>query len=61
LDEETIRLGYASMVERADLTQLTPSQIDELERAIKISLADDDALLTYCLNIKRNLQNNPAR
>jgi hypothetical protein len=61
LDEETIRLGYAPMVERADLTQITPAQIDELERAIKIALADDDALLTYCLNIKRNLQNNPAR
>lgn len=61
LDEETIRLGYASMVERSDLTQLTPAQIDELERAIKIALADDDALLTYCLNIKRNLQNNPLR
>jgi hypothetical protein len=47
------------MAETADLTKLSPSQIDSLEHAIQIALVDDEALLTYCFNIKRNLKNNP--
>jgi hypothetical protein len=39
---------------------LTPPQIDALEHAIQVALVDDDALLTYCFIIKRNLKNNPA-
>jgi hypothetical protein len=61
LDEKSIQQGYATLIEHYDLSQLTPAQIDELERAIRIALADDDALLTYCFNIKRNLQNNPVK
>ena len=61
MSEDGVWQGYASLVEHADLSQLTPTQLDELERAIKVALADDDALLTYCFNIKRNLINNPAR
>jgi hypothetical protein len=61
LDERSIQQGYATLIEHYDLSQLTPAQIDELERAIKIALADDDSLLTYCFNIKRNLRNNPVR
>jgi hypothetical protein len=61
LDEKSIQQGYAALIEHYDLSQLTPAQIDELERAIRIALADDDALLTYCFNIKRNLQNNPVK
>jgi hypothetical protein len=61
LSEEAVQQGYASLVEHTDLTKLTPTDIDELERAIKIALVDDDALLTSCFNIKRNLQNNPVK
>ena len=53
--------GYASLVEHTDLRKLAPADIDELERAIKVALVDDDALLTSCFNIKRNLQNNPVK
>jgi hypothetical protein len=60
LTEEAVQRGYAPLVEHADLSQLTPAQVDELERAVKVALADDDALLSYCFNIKRNLINNPA-
>jgi len=59
--EAAIEDHYASLAEHADLTQLTPGQIDELERAIKVALADDDAQLYYCFNVKRNLKNNPVR
>jgi hypothetical protein len=61
LSEEAVQQGYASLVEHTDLTKLNPADIDELERAIKIALVDDDALLTSCYNIKRNLQNNPVK
>ena len=61
LDEKSIQQGYAPLIEHYDLSQLTPAQIDELERAIRIALADDNTLLTYCFNIKRNLQNNPVK
>jgi hypothetical protein len=61
LKEDTVQQGYADLVEHADLSQLNPTQQDELERAIKVALADDDALLISCFNIKRNLQNNPVK
>ena len=61
LPESVVRTGYAVLEEHADLRQLTPAQLDELERAIKVALVDEDALLTYCFNIQRNLQNNPPR
>jgi hypothetical protein len=61
LNEEAVQEGYASRVEHADLSKLTGAQLDELEAAIKIGLVDDDALMTYCFNIKRNLQNNPVK
>jgi hypothetical protein len=61
LSDEAVQQGYASLVEHTDLTKLTPTDIDELERGIKIALVDDDALLTSCFNIKRNLQNNPVK
>ncbi|HEX9202200.1 MAG TPA: hypothetical protein VF865_21760 [Acidobacteriaceae bacterium] len=60
MDESAIQRGYASRVEHADLTKLAPAEIDELERAIKVALADDDAELGYCYNVKRNLRNNPG-
>jgi hypothetical protein len=60
LSEEAVQQGYAALAEHADLSKFTPAQVDELERAIKVALADDDALLTYCFNIKRNLINNPV-
>jgi hypothetical protein len=61
MDENAIQRGYASRVEHADLAKLTPAEIDELERAIKVALADDDAELGSCYNVKRNLQNNPVQ
>jgi hypothetical protein len=59
LSEQEVDRGFAKMAETADLTKLSPSQIDSLEHAIQIALVDDEALLTYCFNIKRNLKNNP--
>ena len=50
----------ATLAEPANFSALSPAQIDSLERALQAALADDDALLTYCFNIKRNLTNNPA-
>jgi hypothetical protein len=61
MSEDAVRQGFADLVEHADLSQVTPTHLDELERAIKVALADDDALLAYCFNIKRNLQNNPVK
>jgi hypothetical protein len=61
LSEEAVQQGYASLVEHTDLTKLAPADIDELERAIKVALVDDDALLSRCFIIKRNLQNNPVK
>jgi hypothetical protein len=60
MDETSIQHGYDSLIEHADLTLLSPDQIDEFERAIKVALADDDTELTYCYNVKRNLANNPV-
>jgi hypothetical protein len=60
LSEDAVEQGFALAAEHADLSKLTPPQIDALEHAIQVALVDDDALLTYCFNIKRNLKNNPA-
>jgi hypothetical protein len=60
LSEEAVEQGFAAIAEPGDLSRLTPPQIDALEHAIQVALVDDDALLTYCFNIKRNLKNNPA-
>ena len=60
LAQEDIDNGFAKFAEIAELTKLSPSQIDTLEHAIQVALVDDDALLTYCFNIKRNLKNNPV-
>jgi hypothetical protein len=60
LPQQEIDSGFAKYAETADLTNLSPSQIDTLEHAIQVALVDDDALLAYCFNIKRNLKNNPV-
>jgi hypothetical protein len=60
LSEETVEKGFTVLAEPGDLSRLTPPQIDALEHAIQVALVDDDALLTYCFNIKRNLKNSPA-
>lgn len=60
LPESDLLRGYAALAEHADLTQLTPDELDRLQRAIQVALADEDALLSYCYNIKRNLHNNPT-
>jgi len=61
LNEEQVRRGYARWAERADLTRLTPAQLDRLEIAIQTAISDDDDLLSYCFNIKRNLIRNPQK
>ena len=60
LSDEAVEQGFAAVAEPGDLSRLTPLQIDALEHGIQVALVDDDALLTYCFNIKRNLKNNPA-
>jgi hypothetical protein len=57
VDEDFAERGYASLVEHADLSHLTPTDISGLEKAIKIAIVDDDALLSICFNIKRVLDN----
>ena len=57
LSESELQQGYADFVEHADLTKLTPTQIDGLEQAIKNALNDDDAELASCFNIRREIQN----
>jgi hypothetical protein len=59
LSAEEVDRGFAALAEPTNLPGLSPAQIDSLERALQIALADDDTLLTYCYNIKRNLANNP--
>jgi hypothetical protein len=59
LSPQEVDRGFATFAEPADFNTLSPAQIDSLERAIQTALADDDALLAYCYNIKRNLANNP--
>jgi hypothetical protein len=56
-----VEQGFAAVAEHGDLSRLTPPQIDAVEHAIQVALVDDDALLTYCFNIKRNLINNPIK
>jgi hypothetical protein len=48
VDDATAERGYAPLVEHADLSQLKPAEIEELERAIKIAIVDDDNLLSTC-------------
>jgi hypothetical protein len=59
LSTKEIDAEFATLAEPANFSTLSPAQIDSLERALQTALADDDALLTYCYNIKRNLANNP--
>jgi len=61
LPQQEIDAAWASLAEPANFSTLSPSQIDSLERALQSALADDDALLTYCYNIKRNLSRNPQQ
>jgi hypothetical protein len=61
LSNETVEQGFAPWAEHSDLSKLSPAQIDALEHAIQVALVDDDALLAYCFNIKRNLVRNPAK
>jgi len=59
LSAQEVDAGYATFAEPANFSALSPVQIDSLERALQSALVDDDALLTYCYNIKRNLSRNP--
>jgi hypothetical protein len=60
LSPQQVDAGFATFAEPANFSTLSPAQIDSLEHAIQVALVDDDALLTYCFNIKRNLARNPA-
>jgi hypothetical protein len=59
LSAQKVNAAFAAFAEPANFSTLSPSQVDSLERAIQSALADDDALLTYCYKIKRNLSRNP--
>jgi hypothetical protein len=59
LSEQELEKGFSLFAESTSLTTLSPVQLDSLERALQVALADDSQLLTYCFNIKRNLINNP--
>jgi hypothetical protein len=61
LSTQEVDAEFATLAEPANFSILSPAQIDFLERSLQSALADDDALLTYCYNIKRNLRNNPQR
>jgi hypothetical protein len=60
LPRQEIDDAWATKAESGNLAALSPAQIDSLERAIQIALADDDAMLTTCFTIKRNLVRNPG-
>jgi hypothetical protein len=60
LPQQEVDAAWATLAEPANFNTLSSAQIDALERALQIALVDDDALLTYCFNIKRNLTNNPV-
>jgi hypothetical protein len=60
LPQQEIDYAWATKAESGNLAALSPAQIDSLERAIQIALADDDAMLTTCFTIKRNLVRNPG-
>jgi hypothetical protein len=61
LSDAVIEREFAAYAEPGDPSKLTPAQLDTLEHALQVALADDDALLTYCFNIKRNLNRNPQQ
>ena len=61
LPQQEVDAAWATLAEPANFNTLSPAQIDALEHALQVALVDDDALLTYCFNIKRNLTNNPER
>ena len=61
LPQQEIDAAWATFAEPANFSTLSPAQIDCLERALQSALADDDALLTYCYNIKRNLSRTPQQ
>ncbi|HEY5056129.1 MAG TPA: hypothetical protein VII58_08205 [Acidobacteriaceae bacterium] len=60
LPQQQIDAAWATEAEHGNVAALSPAQIDSLERAIQIALADDDAMLTDCFTIKRNLIRNPV-
>jgi uncharacterized protein (DUF2267 family) len=60
LPQAEVEQGYAMLEEHANLAKLKPTELDEVERAIKVALADEEALLTYCFNIQRVLKNHPG-
>jgi len=61
LPQQEIDAAWSTLAEPANLAALTPAQIDSLERALQIALADDETMLSYCFHIKRNLAYHPAR
>jgi hypothetical protein len=61
LPQQEIDAAWATLAEPGNLAALAPAQIDSLERALQIALADDETLLSYCFHIKRNLANHPER
>jgi hypothetical protein len=61
LPQSPIDAVWATLAEPGNVAALSPVQIDSLERALQIALADDETLLSYCFHIKRNLANHPER
>jgi hypothetical protein len=61
LPQHEIDAAWATEAEPGNVAALSAAQIDSLERAIQIALADDDALLQCCFTIKRNLIRNPVQ
>ena len=61
LSAHEIDAGFATFAEPANFSALSLAQIDSFEHAIQSALSDDDALLSYCYNIKRNLSRNPQQ
>jgi len=59
LPQQQIDAAWATMAESGNVAALSPAEIDSLQRAIQIALADDDARLNDCFTIKRNLTRNP--
>ncbi|HXE07250.1 MAG TPA: hypothetical protein VN612_05100 [Acidobacteriaceae bacterium] len=60
LPQQRIDAAWATFAEPVNAAALSPAQIDSLERAIQIAIADDDAMLNACYTIKRNLVRNPG-
>jgi hypothetical protein len=58
--EADVEKFFSGGAASGNLATLSPAEIDGLGHAIQVALADDDMLLGYCFNIKRNLHNNPA-